>query len=165
MFDTVLGIPVHPLVVHAVVVLGPLTALLLVIYAVVPRVRAGLRWPLLLLALVSAGSAWVAQEAGEALMAMTYAPGFNHQERGEMAWYALLALLAATVVVVVLAPPRARDTYGASASGSAARTGIAVVLALAAAGFAVTTVVLAGHSGAESVWTPKIATVPTSEAT
>ena len=67
LFDTVTGLPVHPLVVHAVVVLGPLAALLAVTYVVVPRWRVGLRWPLVLLSVVAAASAFVAEQSGEAL--------------------------------------------------------------------------------------------------
>ncbi|MEZ5096403.1 MAG: DUF2231 domain-containing protein [Nocardioides sp.] len=36
MFDTIGGLPIHPLVVHAAVVLGPLAALLLLGYAFRP---------------------------------------------------------------------------------------------------------------------------------
>ncbi|MEO6791428.1 MAG: hypothetical protein ABI249_01795 [Ornithinibacter sp.] len=39
MFDTILGIPVHALVVHAVVVMAPLTALLLLLFGVSARFR------------------------------------------------------------------------------------------------------------------------------
>ena len=40
------GLPLHPLVVHAVVVLSPLAALGGLLYAAVPRWRWWLRWPL-----------------------------------------------------------------------------------------------------------------------
>jgi uncharacterized membrane protein len=45
------GIPLHPLVVHAVVVFVPLGALSAILYALVPRWRWLLRWPTLVLAL------------------------------------------------------------------------------------------------------------------
>ncbi len=37
MFDTVFGLPTHPLIVHAVVVFVPLTALAAIALTVVPR--------------------------------------------------------------------------------------------------------------------------------
>ena len=55
MLDTVLGLPLHPLVVHAVVVLLPLVALGVMALAVVPRWRARLALPLLGLLVVGFG--------------------------------------------------------------------------------------------------------------
>ncbi len=153
MFDTILGLPLHPLVVHAVVVLGPLAALCLLSYAAVPRWRLGLRWPTTLLAVISAGSAFVAKEAGEALERIRGAqPGFDHAERGDLAFISLLVLLVATLLVVfVLARPGA----------SAARVPLALLVALAAAGFAVVAIALAGHTGSQSVWSATAAAITT----
>ncbi|CCI52592.1 DUF2231 domain-containing protein [Nostocoides jenkinsii] len=141
MFDTVLGLPLHPLVVHAVVVLGPLAALLLVAYAAVPRWRAGLRWPTVACALVAGCAAVVATEAGVG------EPGFEHEERGELARTALLILAAVTLVVVFLV---------ARVEAATARVGVALILSIAAAVFATGAVALAGHSGAKAVWTSVI---------
>ena len=63
------GLPLHPLVVHAVVVLGPLAALTGLAYALVPRWRWVLRWPLVALAVVTAVAALAAVAAGEDLLA------------------------------------------------------------------------------------------------
>ena len=143
MFDTVAGLPVHPLVIHAVVVLGPLAALLLVAYAARPAWRTGLRWPTVVLSLVAAGSAWVATESGEALEERVGDPGFEHADKGELAAISMYVLAGAAVVVVFLL----------ARAGQAARTtAVAVVVSLAAAAFAVYAVVDAGHSGASSVW-------------
>ena len=49
------GLPLHPLVVHAAVIFGPLAALAALVYAVVPRWRDRLRWPMVALALVAGG--------------------------------------------------------------------------------------------------------------
>ena len=54
------GLPLHPLVVHAVVILGPLAGLTGLAYAFVPRWRWLLRWPLVALSLVVAVTAVVA---------------------------------------------------------------------------------------------------------
>ncbi|MDQ4054872.1 MAG: hypothetical protein M3237_19565 [Actinomycetota bacterium] len=60
------GLPVHPLVVHAAVVFTPLACLAALLY-LVPGLRDRLRWPLLVLALLSVGLIWLAYIAGEDL--------------------------------------------------------------------------------------------------
>ncbi|WP_433502372.1 hypothetical protein ACQP04_21600 [Pseudonocardia halophobica] len=50
---TVAGLPAHILLVHAVVVLVPLTALLLVVESLWPAARRRLAWPAAALALVA----------------------------------------------------------------------------------------------------------------
>ena len=67
MFDTIAGLPIHPLVVHAAVVLGPLAALLLVIYVIKADWRMALRWPTVLTGVGAGLSAAVAASSGESL--------------------------------------------------------------------------------------------------
>jgi uncharacterized membrane protein len=148
------GVPLHPLVVHAVVVLGPLAALTGLVYAAVPRWRWLLRWPLVVLAAVTAVTALVAVAAGEDLLAARpeLAPIVeDHQESGELfrnvaLGYAVLSGLAAWAL----------GGASALASGRGAREtrfGIPVALVLAAGAVALlVTVYLAGDSGARAVW-------------
>ncbi|UUZ58306.1 DUF2231 domain-containing protein [Nocardioides sp. B-3] len=91
------GVPLHPLVVHAVVIFGPLAALTGLAYAFVPAWRWLLRWPLVALSLVVAATAIVAVAAGESLLDSR--PELeplvaDHEERGR-----LLRIWAATFVV------------------------------------------------------------------
>lgn len=152
MFDTISGLPVHPLVVHAVVVLGPLVALGLVGYAVMPRWRIGLRWPLLGLAIVSALSAFTAVESGEKLEHRIGDPAYDHAEKGELAAIAIYVLLAAVVLCVFLL-----SKVGAEKAGI-----LGIIVAVLAAGFLTFAVVNAGHSGAKSAWYDEIkASTPT----
>jgi len=58
------GVPLHPLVVHAVVVLAPLAALTGLVYVVVPKWRWLLRWPLVVLAVAAAGASVLAAREG-----------------------------------------------------------------------------------------------------
>ncbi|GAA1128820.1 DUF2231 domain-containing protein [Nocardioides aquiterrae] len=58
------GLPLHPLVVHAAVVLGPLAALAAILYAVLPGWRDGLRWPMVVLVLVATAAIWTAYYTG-----------------------------------------------------------------------------------------------------
>lgn len=61
------GLPLHALVVHAAVVFGPLSALAGVLYALVPRWRDLLRWPLVATAAIAVVAIWVAFLSGEEL--------------------------------------------------------------------------------------------------
>lgn len=151
MFDLIGGLPVHALVVHAVVVLGPLAALLLVAYAVRPAWRPGLRWPTLALAAISAVSAAVATSSGESLEHRVGDPAYEHAEKGDLAAVSVYVLLAVAVLLTfVLARP------------GAARMGlVATVLAVGVLAFTSFAVFDAGHSGASSVWKGEISGSPT----
>jgi hypothetical protein len=151
-FDTVTGLPVHVLVVHAVVVIGPLAALLLLLYVGVPRWRTGLRWPTVLAAVAAVGAGVVAGQSGEELQERLETIGREtalieaHTEAGERATVTLWILLGVTLLVVfLLAPARSED--------GGVRRALAIVLAVVAAGVALYGVVAAGHSGSEAVWT------------
>ncbi len=67
MFDYILGLPMHALVIHAVVVLVPLTSLVALAYAARPAWRPLLRWPLAVGGVISGVTAFVSAESGEAL--------------------------------------------------------------------------------------------------
>ena len=150
------GVPLHPLVVHAVVVLGPLAALTGLAYTAVPRWRWLLRWPLVALALVTAVTAFVAVVAGEDLLKSRpeLAPIVaDHQERGE-----LLRNVALGYVLVAAFAAWALGGVSALASGRGARESrgplglvAAVLLVVAAVGLLVM-LYLAGDSGARAVW-------------
>ena len=148
------GVPLHPLVVHAVVVLGPLAALAGLAYAVVPKWRWLLRWPLVVLAVVTAVAAFVAVQAGEALLDLR--PELEplvkqHEERGE-----LLRNVALGYAVVSLVAAWALGGVSALASGKGAREtrfGIPVMAVLTVGAVALlVTLFLAGDSGARAVW-------------
>lgn len=144
MFDTIGGIPLHPLVVHAVVVLGPLAGLLLLAYVFKPSWRVGLRWPTLALAVISAASAAMATSSGESLEEKVGDPAFDHAERGDLA-AASIYVLTGVAIVVILFLLRA----GAEAGKL---TAVAAVLAILAVGFSWFGIFEAGHTGASSVW-------------
>lgn len=148
------GVPLHPLVVHAVVVLGPLAALTGLAYAFVPRWRWLLRWPLVVLAVVTAVTALLAVAAGEDLLASRpeLAPIVeDHEEAGEN-----LRSVALIYAVVAGLAAWALGGTSALASGRGARETrfgipVAVLLAVAAVGLLVT-LFLAGDSGSRAVW-------------
>jgi uncharacterized membrane protein len=147
-FDTIAGLPVHALVVHAVVVLGPLAALMLLAYALRPTWRTGLRWPTVVLSVLTAVASFVATQSGEALEHRVGDPAYDHAEKGDLAAISMYVLLGATIVVVFLL----------ARVGQAPKTSaIATVVAVAAVAFAFFAVFNAGHSGASSVWKDVIA--------
>ena len=148
--------PLHPLVVHAVVVLGPLAALTGLVYAAVPRWRWLLRWPLLVLAVLTAVTAFLATTSGDDLLEAR--PELEplveeHEERGELLrnvalGYVPVSVLAAWALggVSALASGRgAQETRGALGMVAA------VLLAVASVALLVT-LFLAGDSGARAVW-------------
>jgi hypothetical protein len=148
MFDTILGLPVHALVVHAVVVLVPLSALGVVAISVVPRWRQ--RFGVLVLLAATAGLAAVpvATKSGEKLEERIGASGVvarqieDHQEIGELVLWPTLAMWVLAVALVLL---------HRRAGGKGMVTVVAVlaaVAAVAAAGF----VLRAGHLGSTAVW-------------
>lgn len=163
MFDTIVGLPVHVLVVHAVVVLGPAAGLAAIAYAVRPSWRRALRIPLAIGAVLAGLAAAVAAQSGEALQERLVRLGVGgstldaitlHAERGELARNVALAasviVLVATFWLLRPEPAGAEATVRAS-GGRAARVLVAVLLALAGLGVVVTTT-LAGHSGSRAVW-------------
>ena len=148
--------PLHPLVVHAVVIFGPLAVLTGLVYAAVPRWRWLLRWPLVALALMTAGAAVLGAASGEDLLAARpeLAPLVEeHRDYGE-----LLRTVSLAYVAVVALAAWALGGVSALASGRGARESrgafgkvAAVLLVAGAIGLGVT-VFLAGDSGARAVW-------------
>ena len=61
------GVPLHPLVVHAVVVFAPLAALFGIAYAVLPGWRWALRWPLVAVTGIAVVTAFIATLSGQDL--------------------------------------------------------------------------------------------------
>lgn len=58
------GVPLHPLVVHAAVVFGPLAAVSALLYVGWPKRRDQLRWVTLVLVLIGTGAIWAAYLTG-----------------------------------------------------------------------------------------------------
>ena len=139
------GLPLHPLVVHAAVVFGPLGALLALAYVAVPGRRDRLRWPMLGLAVVAGLSVLAAYVTGHYFLnarpELGQLPGVStHRARARV-------LLVVTFVVTVTAMAAA---WWHTRTG-AVRAVLRGLLALTAAGTLVM-VVLTGDAGARAVW-------------
>ena len=151
MFDKIFGLPVHVLVVHAVVVLVPLCAIAAVLMFFSPTWRERLRWPQVVLLTVAAGSAFVAKQSGEALKvrlgSFTNPSLERHVTLGGKAPWIVLAFWALTVAWLVL--DARRDRADGPRPGTIRVLGI---LAVIAAVGATTWIVLTGDAGARSLW-------------
>ena len=152
-FDLIGGMPLHPLVVHAVVVLVPLTAIGLLLMAFVPRFSRRLGWLVSLGAVAAAGAAFVAKEAGEAFEARVGTPGYDHAELGTLMPVFAIGLLVLTVALWLI-------DRSAPAEGPAPRRGLRIAVAVLAVLVALGNlfwVFRVGDSGARSVWAGRVA--------
>jgi hypothetical protein len=142
MFDTVLGLPVHVLVVHAVVVGLPLMAIVTVVVAFMPTLRLWMAWAV---AVADAGVVvltFVARESGEQLQQRL--GGQVAQEHAALGrnliWFALPVFAVAVAVAL---------TRGSRRPG---RSTVAGAVGMVAAVLAIWWTVRVGHSGAQAVW-------------
>lgn len=145
MFDTITNLPWHPLVVHAAIVLIPLSALGAVLVAIKAPWNRLHGLIVVVLAFVATGASFVAKESGEALASRVGLPE-DHAHWGKYVVVSagLLFLSTAALWWLDRQHPEARPTY--------AKVLAVVQILLAAIAFAF--VVLAGHSGAQAVWGP-----------
>jgi hypothetical protein len=156
-FEEFDGLPLHVLVVHAIVVLVPLTALTAIAYALVPRWRWLLRWPLLGLAVTVLSAAFVGKESGEAFrhrLGLAQQAIHEHAHAGERLFNVLLGLTVAVVVAAFALGGPSPLRSGRGAQGGAPRlaqvvVALLLVVASLAAGYQV---YRTGDSGARSVW-------------
>jgi uncharacterized membrane protein len=154
-FDQISGLPVHALVVHAVVVFVPLLVLLAIVYAVVPRWRAKVGWAAALLAVAAPATAWVATESGEELRGRLIADGMSgpplaaiddHMGFGTLTFYYSIGLGAATLLMVALTLRKSERRLP-----RAAELGLSVIM-VALAAISGYYVFRTGDSGAHAVW-------------
>jgi hypothetical protein len=151
------GLPAHPLIVHAAVVLTPLAALLVVAFAVLPKHRWLTRWPTAAAVVAATVSVWAARLSGQSMLdanpALAQLVG-THQDRAN-----LLSLLMVAFAVLALLGTWSLGGPTALASGRGAVTSRVAVLdkllpaLLVVASLAVLVqVVLTGDAGSRAVW-------------
>jgi hypothetical protein len=142
MFDTISGLPVHALVVHAVVVLLPLMSIVTIAVAVRPRWRHYAPVVAVIDGLVFL-TAWVAKDSGENLQArlQQFDPqvAHDHGQKGSILPYVALAVfLAAVLVWSTQRFPRIVP--------------LAVIVAVLAGAGGLAWTYVTGESGARAVW-------------
>lgn len=150
------GLPLHPLLVHGAVVLLAVAGLAQVAAVLLPRFRAWLDWGLPALGVVTAVVVRVTASLGEELEDIVgeTAAVETHSEWGELAGTAALLLAAAMVAHWALTSPTVPQRWADRWPWLRSRVVVTTVawLSVLVAVAAVVLDVLAGHSGAMSVW-------------
>ena len=151
------GLPLHPLVVHAAVVLTPLAVLLVLAFAVWPKHRWATRWPTAVFTAAAFLSAWAARLSGDSLAESR--PGLEeavheHAERGEQFAVIVTVLLVVTALGVwTLGGPSALASDRGALQSRVPALDKILPVALVLVGIAVlVSAVLVGDSGARAVW-------------
>lgn len=148
MFDTILGLPVHALVVHFVVVLVPAAALGLIAVSVVPAWRRPYLPVVALVATAGLVTVPVATMSGQQLEDRVRVGGViaqrihDHEQMGRLVIYPTLVMWVLALAMLYL------DRKQQVGRGMTIVAVLAVVGALAAAG----QVTIAGHLGSTAVW-------------
>jgi uncharacterized membrane protein len=165
MFEEIAGLPLHPLAVHAPVVLVPLLVLAALAYVLLPRLRPSLALGVAVLAVLAPLTAVVAKLSGDAFRQRKIELGQapepilavidNHRTFGTWTMWATLAL--GVLVLALLAVGSGRRRTGADGDAAAPRpaawlTVALTVLVLLASAAALYYVFRTGDSGARMIW-------------
>jgi uncharacterized membrane protein len=148
MFDTIMGLPVHALVVHVVVVLVPLAAIGLIAVAIKPGWRRAYLPLVAACATVGFAAVPVATQSGQKLKQHLHASGVvadqihKHEQMGKLVIFPTAAMWLLALALLWL------DRRNGSKRATTIVAGLAVVAALAAAA----QVTVAGHLGSTAVW-------------
>jgi uncharacterized membrane protein len=147
--DTLGGIPLHPLVVHAVVVLVPLTAIGVILIAFVSRWRQRYGGLVALFALAALVATPIAKISGERFRDELGSSALiqKHADLGQNMLYFSIALFVVAVALWWVGRREAqREPYG---RGLTIGIGVVSVIVAIAAGAWIFQV---GHSGADAAW-------------
>ena len=143
------GLPLHVLALHGAVVLGPLSALVALAYALLPRYRDRLRWVTLVAVVVGVGAIWLAYLSGENFFESSRFDNFRGEalekiEKHE-GYAETLRLMASGFGIVTVLATWLHDRAGATRM---------VLSALVVVGAVLTMVwtILTGDAGAQAVW-------------
>ena len=144
-FDTIDGLPIHPLAVHVAVVFLPLSAMALALLVFVPKWRKTYL-PLTLIGLtIATVFTFIARESGEALADRVGEPQ-THEELGGILFPAAVGLLAVGVAFYFLQKSDKPKWVVQATAGVA----IAAVLSVSGLTYFV------GHTGAQATWEKRI---------
>lgn len=162
------GLPAHPLLVHAAVVLVPLAAVGIVLIAVVPGWRARFGIVVFALAVAATVFAFVAKESGEALEDSVRESDVleQHAALGDAAVWFALPLVVVAGVLWWLGRRGTRSTSDASRTDSSTSTStssgpkplapwlnvVVAVVAIAVAAGSTVQFIQIGHLGAQATW-------------
>lgn len=155
MFDQITGLPVHVLVIHATVVFVPLTVLIGLAFAVVPKWRWVLRWPLAIGALIATGATWAARLSGQAFFDRLNEPEYveTHASLGLLLSWVMLGFLVVALVAsyVLTGPNPIRGAIEREGPSRVIQLVVAIVLVAASLAAGVQ-VIRTGDAGSRAVW-------------
>jgi hypothetical protein len=167
-FEEILGIPAHPLLVHAAVVFVPLQIAAALAYALLPFARRYIAWFVIGVAVAGPLAALFAKLSGEAFRERQIrnkiagpeklAQIDEHSGFGTNLLYAALALGVLMLVLVWVQSRRSRprdtdDNAEPAGGGSMVLAVIVTIITVVAAGAAGYYVFKTGDTGAHMVWT------------
>jgi cytochrome b involved in lipid metabolism len=150
LFDLITGLPIHPLISHAVVVIVPLAAIGALILTFVTKWRTAYSPLVLIAVLLSPISAFIATQSGEALSERVGLPK-SHSTLGERLSFVVLAF--AIVFSIWFAIERSAQVR--TKVPKILQQVVEVIVPILAAVSLVLTF-LVGHSGAEATWKYRI---------
>ena len=149
--DLITGLPIHPLINHAVAVLVPLAAIGALLVIFIPKLRSNYS-PLVLAALVmSTISAFIATQSGEALAERVGLPN-AHATQGERLSFVVFTFFVLFSIWFLL---ERSDRIKLSLEALFKKILNVAIPITAITSFALTIIV--GHSGAEATWKDRIA--------
>jgi uncharacterized membrane protein len=153
MFDTVLGLPLHPLVVHFVAVMLPLAAIGALAVVAVPRWNRRYGLFVVAAALLATGSAFVAKESGEVLASRVGLPAEHYSVARWLPWVSLVFLVVLVGLWWIDRPRPGTSDARVSRRQRRTLTGKSVaVLTVVAALVSLGWTYRAGETGAQAVW-------------
>jgi hypothetical protein len=156
-FDSIGGLPLHPLLIHTAVLGVPVTLLLALLFAF-PRTRAWARWPLALAAVGSLVAVFLARQSGMALASIVVQPGSDIgpliNRHSQLANQLQVMTLALALLAVVSAVVVGRVGGTAARPGSRGRDLALLALLIVVAAVSAFWVYRVGDIGAHAVWNP-----------
>ena len=145
-----MGLPLHPLIIHAVVVLVPLSALGVIFLLVFPRFAPTFSPLILILLIASTVAGFIAENSGQSLSNRVGYPG-DHAEQGErLAKLILLFTLLYITWFVIY-----RKSIKFKSADKLLKNSLSVLLLLTAIASTTLTFIV-GHSGAKASWEDRI---------
>jgi hypothetical protein len=143
------GLPLHVLALHGAVVLGPLSALVALAYALLPRYRDRLRWVTLVAVVIGVAAIWLAYLSGENFFDSSRFDNFRGEalekiEKHE-GYAETLRLIASGFGIVTILATWQHQRTGATRMLLSALVVVGAVLTLV-------WTILTGDAGSQAVW-------------
>ena len=141
----IFGLPIHPLVVHAAVILMPIASLAALVMSYLPSFSRRYGKLVFGLSIIGLISLFAARWSGEELQEIVGAEIERHQNLGNLAPFISIPLVALIYLRWRM------DREGANIGSPAIRRLVSILLIIASL-ISLAYVALSGHSGAELVW-------------